>query len=67
MRSFLHPPGEGDRVRIDEPKRLRALAQEVVDEGGLPSTVRPGEADEGGYGLTWRLVAFLTPTVALPI
>ena len=33
-------------VRIDEPERLRALAQEAVDEGGLPSSVRTGE--EGG-------------------
>ncbi len=36
-------------VRIDELESLRALAQEAVDEGGLPGAVRPGEADEGGH------------------
>jgi hypothetical protein len=51
MRSFVNPQGEkGHVVRIDEPKRLRALAQEAVDEGGLPGPVRPGEEDEGGHG-----------------
>ena len=31
-------------------ERLRALAQEAVDEGGLPGPVRAGEEDEGGEG-----------------
>ncbi len=39
-------------VRIDEPKRLRPLPQELVDEGGLPGAVRLGEEDEGEHGLT---------------
>ena len=49
-RSSPLPPGEGGRVRIDELERLRALAQEAVDEGGLPGPIRPGEEDEGGHG-----------------
>ena len=43
------PPGEGGRVRIDELERLRALAQEAVDEGGLPGPVGSGEEDESGH------------------
>lgn len=42
------PSGEGDRVRIDERERLRALAQEAVNKGGLPGPVRTREEDEGG-------------------
>ena len=37
-----------DFIGIDELKRLRALAQEAVDEGGLAGAVRSGEEDEGG-------------------
>lgn len=37
-------------VRVDELKRLGPFAQEAVDEGGLPGTVRTGEEDEGGHG-----------------
>jgi len=47
-RSSPLPPGEGDLVRVHEPERLRPLAQEAVDEGGLPGPVRTGEEDEGG-------------------
>lgn len=43
------PPGEGDRVRVHEPERLRPLTGEAVDEGGLPGPVRTGEQDEGGH------------------
>ena len=36
-------------VRVHEPERLRALAQEAVDEGGLPGAVQAGEENEGGH------------------
>lgn len=49
-RSSPLPTGEGGRVRVHEPKRLRPLTQEAVDEGGLAGAVRPGEEDEGGHG-----------------
>ena len=48
-RSSPLPTGEGGRVRVHEPKRLRPLTQEAVDEGGLAGTVRTGEEDEGGH------------------
>lgn len=44
------PPGEGDRVRVHEPKRLRPFPQEAVDKGGLACPVRSGEEDESGHG-----------------
>lgn len=37
-------------MRVHEPKRLRPLTQEAVDEGGLAGAVRPGEEDEGRHG-----------------
>lgn len=37
-------------VRIDEVERRRPLAQELVDEGGLPGAVGAGEEDGGGHG-----------------
>jgi hypothetical protein len=46
-RSSPLPMGEGGRVRVHEPKRLRPLTQEVVDEGGPAGAVRSGEEDEG--------------------
>ncbi len=36
-------------VRIDEPERLRPLAQDPVEEGGLAGAVGSGEEDEGGH------------------
>ena len=47
-RSSPLPPGEGGRVRVHIPERLRPLAQEAVDEGGLAGPVRTGEEDEVG-------------------
>ena len=56
-----HPPGgqiagrtcSGQTTRhlvgIDELERLRAFAQEAVDEGGLSGPVGSGEEDEGGH------------------
>lgn len=41
-------------IRIHEPERLRPLAQEAVDEGGLSVAVRAGEEDEGGHGVKGR-------------
>ena len=38
-RSSPLPPGEGDRVRVHEPKRLRPLTQEAVDERGLAGAI----------------------------
>jgi len=35
-------------VRVDERERRRPLAQELVEEGGLPGAVGAGEEDEGG-------------------
>ena len=48
-RSSPLPTGEGARVRVHEPKRLRPLTQEAVDEGGLAGAVGSGEDDEGGH------------------
>ena len=45
-RSSPLPTGEGGRVRVHEPNRLRPLTQEAVDERGLAGAVRTGEEDE---------------------
>ena len=50
------PLGEGDRVRVHEPKRLRPLTQEAVDERGLACPVRSGEEDESGHGVVRQRV-----------
>lgn len=42
-RSSPLPPGEGERVRIDELERLRALPEEIINGGCLPGTVGAGE------------------------
>jgi len=49
-------------VWIDEPERLRALAQEAVDEGGLPGPVRPGEEDEGGHKGSFAEIGCVSPS-----
>lgn len=43
------PTGEGGHVRVHEPKRLRPLTQEAVDDGGLAFAIWTGEEDEGGH------------------
>lgn len=57
------PAGEGGRVRIDELERLRAIAQEAVDEGGLPGPFRPGEKNESGHSLWIACSNGTTPTL----
>jgi len=53
VEGFPLPAGEGDRVRVHEPERLRPLTQDAVERGVFPA---PFGAARRMHGLGWTSV-----------